>query len=110
MFIGMVRKKVINNRILDKSNSCHIINIYVLVGLYCYFDVTQRYYVLNESPRDYGVLRSYTKTLETAWGTVPIQLKSEFPISKILSVSTRSKSISKGNSWGLLVIDSISLI
>lgn len=48
----------------------------------------KRYFVLNESTRDCFVLRSYCKAIETAWGEVPEQLKSEIPISNIMSVGT----------------------
>lgn len=52
----------------------------------------QRYYILNESSRDCFVLRSYCKAIETAWGKIPIQLKSEIPICNITGVDIISTS------------------
>ena len=46
----------------------------------------KRYYVLSESASEFCVLRVYSKAIKTAYGTVPINLKTIIPISCIQSV------------------------
>ena len=63
----------------------------------------KRYYVLNESERDFCVLRTYNKCLETSWGVVPIQLKSEIALPNISSVTTNSNKSAKGTEFSIII-------
>ena len=63
----------------------------------------KRYYVLNESERDFCVLRTYSKCLETSWGVVPIQLKSEIALPNISSVATNANKSAKGTEFSIII-------
>lgn len=58
--------------------------------------ITQRYFVLSESTTAFCVLRIYYKNIESSWGTIPLNLKSEIPVSSVVSVAAVGSKIKKG--------------
>lgn len=56
----------------------------------------QRYFVLCESSQEFCVLKCFSKAVESAWGMIPLQLRTVIPASSIASVKTSTKKSSKG--------------
>jgi hypothetical protein len=58
----------------------------------------RRYYVLAEAGDNVCILREYSKTIEAAWGTVPMKMKSAVPIEAIESIVTNTAKSAQGTS------------
>ena len=64
----------------------------------------QRYFVLSESSTCFCVLRIYTKCVTTAWGPVPIGLRTSIPIFAIEAVAAVPTVASKGTEYERLCL------
>ena len=50
----------------------------------------KRYFVLQESPVHFCVLKEYENAIQTAWGLIPIKMLSYIPITAVEKVQARS--------------------